>query len=45
MNEEQIQTELNKIRGHLVTFPTEYLCREKVKNSLVQEIVPSIVFT
>ncbi|KAI8143329.1 hypothetical protein BJV82DRAFT_612344 [Fennellomyces sp. T-0311] len=45
MNEEQIQTELSKIRGHLVTFPIEYLNRESMIASLMQEAVPPQVFT
>ncbi|KAI9264119.1 hypothetical protein BDA99DRAFT_604576 [Phascolomyces articulosus] len=44
MNEEYIQSELDKIRGHLVTFPTEYLCRDNVNNSISQ-VVPSTIFT
>lgn len=43
--EKRILDELNKIRGHLVTFPTEYLCRDNMLASIVQEAVPPAVFT
>lgn len=43
--EKRILDELNKIRGHLVIFPTDYLCRDNMLASIVQEAVPPIVFT
>ncbi|KAF7727103.1 Phospholipase D1 [Apophysomyces ossiformis] len=45
MTNEEIQAKLAGIRGHLVTFPTQYLCQENMTASLVQEAVPPIVFT
>ncbi|KAI9471840.1 MAG: hypothetical protein EXX96DRAFT_581892 [Benjaminiella poitrasii] len=42
---EQIQSKLDKIQGHLVEFPTEYLKNVNMTASVMQEAVPPIVFT
>lgn len=45
MTEQQICERLKGIRGHLVTFPTQYLCFENMTASIVQEALPPTVFT
>ncbi|KAI7901029.1 uncharacterized protein BX663DRAFT_516053 [Cokeromyces recurvatus] len=42
---EQIQSKLEKIQGHLVEFPTEYMKNVNMTASVMQEAVPPIVFT
>jgi hypothetical protein len=42
---EQIQTKLDQIRGHLVQFPTEYLKNINLAASVMQEAVPPMMFT
>ncbi|SAL95926.1 hypothetical protein [Absidia glauca] len=45
MTYQDIVQQLASIRGHLVHFPTQYLCQENMTSSLVQEAVPPTVFT
>ncbi|CAO3592755.1 unnamed protein product [Absidia cylindrospora] len=45
MDYDDVVEQLNKIRGHLVIFPTQYLGQENMTASLVQEAVPPTVFT
>ncbi|KAI9311735.1 hypothetical protein BX666DRAFT_2143485 [Dichotomocladium elegans] len=44
--EDRLRGELSKIRGHLVTFPLEYLCNENLVTGSVQDaVVRPIIFT
>ncbi|SAL97159.1 hypothetical protein [Absidia glauca] len=45
MNHDDVMAKLNKIKGHLVVFPTQYLSQENMTASLVQEATPPTVFT
>lgn len=45
MNYDDVMAKLNKVKGHLVVFPTQYLSQENMTASLVQEAVPPTVFT
>ncbi|ORX62840.1 phospholipase D/nuclease [Hesseltinella vesiculosa] len=45
MTAEDTQASLDKIRGHLVEFPTQYLSQVNLSTSLLQDAVPTIVFT
>ncbi|KAI8381067.1 uncharacterized protein BYT42DRAFT_604106 [Radiomyces spectabilis] len=45
LNNEEVEAKLADIRGHLVLFPTHYLCQENLTSSIVQEAVPPTVFT
>lgn len=43
--EDEVHAQLERIRGHLVTFPLYYLYHESMTSTIVQEAVPPIVFT
>ncbi|KAG2212699.1 hypothetical protein INT47_000676, partial [Mucor saturninus] len=45
LTNDQVQSKLNEIRGHLVQFPTEYLKNINMTASVMQEAVPPVVFT
>ncbi|ORY97460.1 hypothetical protein BCR43DRAFT_489806 [Syncephalastrum racemosum] len=42
---DEVHAQLERIRGHLVTFPLYYLCHESMTSTIVQEALPPIVFT